>query len=425
MVDPRKLKEYITVKTSSPENEVAKVMRLYIEAYKEKYSLSKEQAKVVRNIMACRTVELGGHIEQCKECGAIAIAYNPCNDRHCTKCGKYKRALWVEKQKVLILPIPYFHVTFTTDHAINKLVPANRKLIYDLIFMAVNEALKKMGKKYLGGQMGYTMVLHSWGQLIQPHIHIHCVVTGGALSEDGKTWKTSKKTFLFPVEPLMLAYRDAFCKGLRKLHKAGKLKLVGKNEGLDVEGMIRKMESKMWEVDIRAFKEEENIYEYLSRYVHQVAISNYRIKEIGPEGVRFTYKDNKDKNKKGKVKEMVLSGVEFIRRFLWHVMPAGYHQKRYFGLHNGGVRKTKLARARELLGLSKQLPEVKELSLREWLIDLFGEENVDKCAYCGKQGTRELKATFEDLSWLCMVVMRLLGLLPGEKPIDVEGLGLA
>ncbi len=199
MISGPGLSNYIRVRTGRAEYEVADVLRAHLAEYKEQYPLTPEQARVCGALMACRTVQLGGHVDQCLECGAIQISYNSCRDRHCPKCGKYKKAQWVVRQEVVLLPVPYFHVVFTTDHLINQLAPANRRLIYNLLFKAATETLKVYGQQYLGGELGITAVLHTWGQKLDEHVHLHCVVTGGALSLDRERWQASLEKFLFPI----------------------------------------------------------------------------------------------------------------------------------------------------------------------------------------------------------------------------------
>jgi len=308
---------------------------------------------------------------------------------------------------VVLLPIPYFHVTFTTDHAINALVPANQKVIYDALFWAVSETLKWFGKKYLGGTLGITAVLHTWGQQLDPHVHIHCIVTGGALSEDGRQFRRSGGAYLFDVVELSARFRDRLCRKLQRLGRTGKLKLVGAVAELDVVKLAAEMMAKKWEVFAKPFADPQLVYEYLSRYVHQVAISNYRIVKIAGGQVHFEYHDNKDGGKK---KVRPLDGVEFLRRFLRHVLPENFVHIRHYGLHQSNGRKEKLPQARELLGLERAVPAVKELELKEWLKEILGEEAVDRCPHCGAVGTMFKRSEFEQLNWLQLVLFTLLGL---------------
>jgi rubrerythrin len=407
MVKPPWWRTKITVRTTKQEFEVADVIRQFEAAYRQRYPVTPQQGRVLAALKACRTAELGGHIYECNKCGALEFAYRSCRDRHCPKCGKFKKAEWIERQKVVLLPIPYFHITFTTDHALNPLVAANQKVIYDALFWAVSETLKRFGKKYLGGTLGITAVLHTWGQQMDRHVHLHCIVTGGALSEDGQQFRRSGADYLFDVVKLSAEYRDRFCRKLKRLAKAGKLKLVGAAAEIDVEQVVEQMQAKKWEVFAKPFADPQLVYEYLSRYVHQVAISNYRIVKIERGQIYFEYHDNKDGGKK---KVLKLAGVEFVRRFLWHVLPERFVHIRHYGLHQSNARKQKLPQARELLGLERAVPAAKELDLKEWLTEILGEEVVDRCPHCGAGGTMFKRSEFEQLNWLQLLLFALLGL---------------
>jgi len=370
-----------TISPPKQKYEVADVFNLFIDDYRQQYNPSKRQEEVIRAIIACRTPEMGGIVNQCEDCGAVQFVFKSCGDSHCPKCGKFRKAEWVARQEILELPAPYFHVTFTTDHALNVLIPANQKVMLDAIFWAASTTLKKFGKKYLGGQIGFTMVLHTWGQTMIPHVHIHSIVPGGALSEDGKTYNKSGESYLFEVKELSAQFRDRLCRRLKKLNTQEKLTLVGAAAEVNVGQMVKEMQAKKWEVFIQAFEDVENLYSYLSRYVHQVAISNHRILNIDRQKKRvtFRYKDNKDG---GQEKEMSLPAETFIGRFLWHVLPRKFHRIRHYGLHHGSCRK-KLSQARKLLGLDAAVPEAEEPSLSGWLEELFGEDILNKCVHCG------------------------------------------
>ena len=401
-----KKQKQISVRTQKQRYEVADVIREFEEEYRETYVVTPEQARVMAALSSCRTAGLGMAIYQCNECGALEAVYRSCRDRHCPKCCKFRKAQWIERQKVVLLPIPYFHITFTTDHAINKLVVANRKVMYEALFWAVGETLKRFGKKYLGGTLGVTMVLHTWGQKLDPHVHIHCIVTGGAVADDG-AWQPSGKRYLFDVKALSAAYRDRFCRKIKRMHKRGELKLVGRCAGLDVEAMVAEMMAKNWEVYCKPFDDPEAVYNYLSKYVHQVAISNYRILKIAKGKVYFEYYDNKDEGKK---KSQKLDGVEFLRRFLWHVLPSSFVRIRHLGLHNSYHRSRKLAQARQALGLEPQVPEARKLELKAWLAEILGDEAIERCLNCGAENSMTKRSNIEHLSWLHLLVFILLGL---------------
>jgi hypothetical protein len=303
-----------------------------------------------------------------------------------------------------VLPIPYFHVTFTTDHALNRLIENNQQVMLDTLFWAVSQTIKEYGEKELGGQVGVTAVLHTWGQTMIPHVHIHCIVTGGGLSQDGQRFEQSGETYLFDVVALSARYRERLCRKIKRLYRAGKLKLVGPAAEMDVEQIAKEIRAKKWEVFIKGFEKVEKLYEYLSRYVHQVAISNHRILHIDrrEKSVTFVYKDNKDG---GQEKEMILAGTEFIWRFLWHVLPRGFRRIRHYGLHHSSCR-SKLSTARRLLGEPAEIPETEELSLRQWLEELLGEDILNKCPHCGQQ-TMFRQGVYDSFNFLQLLIISL------------------
>lgn len=336
-------------------------------------------------------------------------------------------------------------MVFTIDHEINDLAYHNQKLIYDLLFKSANETLKKFGQKYLKGQLGFTGVLHTWGQQIQPHIHLHFMVTGGALvrTAEGYEWNPSNPKFLFPVVELSASFRDRFCDGLLKLFEAGEMDLVGCCADADVPQMIERMRRRHWEVFIQkppivknspatpSLQEEgsesEAIFsdpmavqekvldpmhlaEYLGRYIHQSAISNSRLLEMDEQNVHFRDYDNRDRDEqgRGKQKVMALAGVEFIRRILWHVLPKGYIRIRHYGLHASGCR-TKLRIARFIFGLPLEIPSKPQLDLSEWLKSI-GYDSPDRCPFC-KSGTMRKYRTFGSLYGWRLMVLIIFGVL--------------
>jgi len=401
---------YVSVRETRTEYEVADVFREYGESYRQKYGLTPEQARVMGAITACRTATLGGHVEMCQDCGAVQIAYNSCRDRHCPKCGKFKKAQWVEKQKVMLLPIPYFHIVFTTDHAINELVPDNQKAIYHLLFRCAAESIQHFARLELGAEVGITAVLHTWSQRLNPHVHVHCIVTGGGLSLDGQSWMQAQPKYLFDIVAVSAYFRDKFCTGLAKLAQRDDFNLP---EGFELDTLLEQMQAKAWEVFIKAFAGPAVVYEYLSRYVNQVAISNYRITDISQGQVSFTYYDNLDE---GQQKTMTLSAHQFIARFLWHVLPDRFVRIRYYGLHHSHARKHKLPHCRALLGLNRTLPEPDPLLLVDWLETVIGVE-VHRCPFCGAEGRLTRWAEIEQVPWAWLFLKALVGVwLMGRVP---------
>jgi len=280
------------------------------------------------------------------------------------------------------LPIHYFHVVFTIDHVFNLLVAFNRKLLFNLLIEVAAQLLKEFGQKYLGGETGFSMVMHTWGQTMQEHHHIHFIVTGGALvsSPSGCRWNPAAHQFLFPVKLLSNQFRNRFCFQLSKLWADGNLNT---NDGaLDVPDMLMQASAKDWEVYIqKPLYEKEKLIEYLGRYIFRIAISNHRIVDVGKDTVTFKYFDNRDE---GKEKLMTLHVFEFIRRFLSHVLPDGFVRVRHFGLHHSSCR-TKLQLARRLLGLPFELPAILKLKFLDWFKQITGsDEGPRLCKFCGK-----------------------------------------
>lgn len=394
--------QYVHTRGARTDYEVGDVLREYGDDYRARYPVTADEARVMGALAACRTAALGGQIYECQACGSVEFAYHSCRDRHCPKCQKFARAQWVEKQKVYLLPIPYFHVVFTTDHALNAWLPVNRAVIYALLFEVAAKVLQRFAARELGGELGLTAVLHTWGQTLLGHVPLHCIVTGGALSFDKRSWVRCAPDYLFDIVAVSAAFRDAFCAGLMQLAETGQL--VGVEEA-EVKASVAAMQAKNWEVFAKPFAKPDAVIEYLSRYVHAVAIANYRITQIANGQVSFTYHDHQDG---GKQKEMTLTALEFIRRFLWHVLPDGFVRIRYYGLHHSQARVAKLPRCRTLLGLAAELPEVKELALTEWLEEVVGVE-LHRCHFCGAYGSLSYRGEVGDMPWVWLMLKTLWG----------------
>jgi hypothetical protein len=357
-------------------------------------------------------------------CGYWEFHYKSCKNRHCPKCGAFEKAQWLEAQKLWLLPIPYFHVVFTIDHVFNPLVWWNQEVMYAHLIETAARILKAYGQKYLGGELGFSLVLHTWGQSLQQHPHLHCMVTGGALvstsegypaaSVRGYRWQAAKHNFLFPAEEFSQDFRRAFCAGVQKLWQDGSLNT--QDGKLDVAGMLRKAEATNWEVFIQPpLYGPEKLIEYLGRYIFRIAISNHRILDLKNGQVTFQYYDNRDKNQsKAKLKQMTLSAVEFIGRFLAHVLPSRFVRIRHFGLHHGSCRQ-KLQQARRLLGLPMQLPVILKLKLIEWLKQILQSETDPRlCPVC-KKGILVPSREFGPVSGWREHILPLLGLFERWK----------
>ena len=393
-------------KRKESEYEVAGILREYLSDYRKLYKMSYEQTRAVTAIVKCRTERLGGILKECDQCGEWSFNFKSCKNRHCPKCGNFEKAQWIEKQKVWLLPIPYFHVVFTIDHIFNPLVWRNQKKMYNLLIEKAVEKLKEYGKIYLGGELGITMVLHTWGQKMQPHVHGHFIVTGGALVCEGEEyrWAAAKRKFLFPVTRLSKDFRVAFCEGVRKLWTAGKLE-TGK-EDLKVAERLEEASQKDWQVYIQPpIKGSDQLLDYLGRYVNRIAISNHRIVKVAKGKVTFEYYDNRDS---GKLKTMTLTAIDFIGNFLMHVLPRRFVRIRHFGLHHSSCRK-KLKQARKLLGLPRELPVMLKLTLIDWLMTILEpEEDLDRCPRCG-EGRLVVIREFGPVPAWRVKLMRILG----------------
>ncbi|MBA4384189.1 MAG: IS91 family transposase [Anaerolinea sp.] len=369
-------------KPERPPYELADILRKYLPAYRRRHKLSYEQSRAVRAIMNCRTPALGGLLKVCTGCGRWDFSFKSCKNRHCPKCGSFEKAQWLEAQKVWLLPIHYYHVVFTIDHVFNRLVWRNQEALYTLLIQTAAQKLKEYGQKYLGGEIGFTLILHTWGQTMQQHLHVHFIVTGGALvsTPGGYRWQAAKRKYLFPVKLLSKDFQRAFCAGVRKLWQDGHLDTA--NGELDAAAMLAEAEGKDWEVYIQApLYGVEKLLDYLGRYVFRIAISNHRIVTMERDTVTFKYYDNRDD---GKLKQMTLSAEEFIGRFLMHVLPSHFVRIRHYGLHHGSCR-NKLQQARHSLGLPFELPIIVRLKLIEWLkMVLERTANPRLCPTCGK-----------------------------------------
>ena len=348
--------------TQRPALEVADVIRQYGDDFLDRYGsrLSAAQRKALRDLSICRTAALGGHVEQCLDCGAERIAYNSCRNRHCPKCQALARAHWLDQQAEHLLPVEYHHVVFTLPDELSALALANPAVVYDLLMRSAGATLREVSAnpKRLGAAVGVLMVLHTWGQNLHHHPHVHCVVTGGGLSCDraGKIdaapcWHACRSGFFLPVRVLSRVFRGKFLAGLRALRDKGQLTLPGKlatlNEPAARAAWWGKLYSKDWVVYAkRPFGGPAQVLKYLARYTHRVAISNSRLVELRDGRITFRYKDYADDHKQ---KTMTLAADEFLRRFVQHVLPKSFVKIRHYGLLANAQRQARLALCRRLL----------------------------------------------------------------------------
>lgn len=340
-----------------PKIEVADIFRRYGEAYRDDHdaSLSTAQRRVMSAIELCRTAALGGHIEQCDRCGHERNAYNSCRNRHCTKCQCLARAEWIEDRQSELLECEYFHVVFTVPEEIAAIAYQNKVVVYGILFQAASKTLRTIAAdpKHLGAEIGFFAVLHTWGQNLLHHPHLHCVVAGGGLAPEGNRWISCRSGFFVSVRALSRLFRRLFVKSLQKAFESGKLNFFSSLEALrDFKAFLRYLapvRRKEWVVYAKPpFAGPQQVLDYVGRYTHRVAISNDRIIDIEDREVRFRWKDYRDHNRQ---KTMTLTADEFIRRFLLHVLPEGFQRIRYFGFLGNRYRKQKLALCRQLLGM--------------------------------------------------------------------------
>lgn len=377
-----------------PRIEVGEIFRQYGAVYRQTHRLSQAQYKAMNAIEACRTSQLGGHIDQCDSCGHLRISYNSCRNRHCPKCQSLVKEQWLEARKADLVAVKHFHLVFTLPHQLHPLIRANEKLSYHLLFHAASQTIIQLGKekKYLHARTGMLAVLHTWGQNLMYHPHLHCLVPAGGLSLDGQKWVHSRRKFFLPVKVISRLFRGKFLAALKQAFKKGELScppsLQWTADLKAFNAYLRPIYNKEWVVYAKApFGGPHQVINYLGRYTHRVAIANERIVKAENDTVSFRYKDYADQARQ---KVMTLQASEFIRRFLLHILPRGLHKIRYYGLLATRNRKTLLEKARELLGQSPIEPSAK-LSWQDLLLRLTGIDPL-QCPCCkkGQMHTKQL-----------------------------------
>jgi hypothetical protein len=371
-----------------PKLEVADIFRRYGTAYREQRadSMSVAQRRVMSAIEQCRTAALGGHLERCDACGHERNCYNSCGDRHCPKCQSLARARWIEDRNSELLDVPYFHLVFTVPEQIAAIAYQNKRVVYNILLRTTAETLTTIAAdpKHLGAQIGFFAVLHTWGQNLHFHPHLHCVVPGGGPAPDGERWIACRPGFFLPVRVLSRLFRRLFLTALKRSFEAGKLKFFSALEHLHepcafARHLDRAKESEWVVYAKRPFAGPQQVLDYVGRYTHRVAISNNRLLDIDNDQVRFQWKDYRHHDR---VKTMTLSADEFIRRFLLHVLPAGFQRIRYYGFLCSRSRQEKLALCRRLLGMPSSVPTTTaEHDYRDRFEDLTGS-SLRQCPEC-------------------------------------------
>ena len=363
--------------------EVQDILMEYGDDYLDNHKITLVQHKAISAIRKCRTSHLGGHVDICDSCGNTQISYNSCRNRHCPKCQTLAKERWIYNQKSNLLNVGYFHVVFTIPDTLNSIIYQNQRQLYTLLFKATSETLSELSsdKKYLGAKLGFTSILHTWGQNLMHHPHIHCIVPGGGLSSTGK-WINSRKKFFIPVKVLSRKFRGKFLYYLKQLYYENKLEFHGNQNYLSDESEFEKLlsatYSKEWIVYCKPpFKDAACVVEYLGRYTHRVAISNTRILSIDNGTVTFKWRDYKDKNK---YKVMTISADEFIRRFLIHILPSVFMKIRHYGLLGNRNKTAKLNICKQLTNTPILLRH--KIPTLELIKEITGRD-LSKCPNCG------------------------------------------
>jgi putative transposase/transposase-like zinc-binding protein len=372
---------------TQPRLELADILRAHGESYRACHPVSPEQAAVMRHLAACRTAALGGHVDSCGACGFVRVSYNSCRDRHCPKCQATKRAEWLDARLERLLPVEYFHVVFTLPEQLQPLALKNRRVIYNLLFQAAAQTLLALAAdpQRLGAQIGFTAILHTWGQNLLFHPHLHCVVTGGGLSADGQQWIAGRPGYFLPVRVLSRLFRGKFLAGLKQAYQTGKLRFTGSVAALAAPRQFQQLLGTLYRQNFVVYAKPpfggaEHVYRYLGRYTHRVAISNARLVSLRDGRVRFRYKDYAHGSQ---IKEMTLSAEEFLRRFLLHVLPKGFVRIRHYGLLAGRNVTTKLERSRQLLGCPHEpAPSAESKTWAERLQE-WTSQDFTSCPHCG------------------------------------------
>lgn len=376
-----------------PAFELAGIFRQHGEAYRATHKLPLQQLRVMRAIEVCRTAALGGHVEKCSQCDLTRIAYNSCRNRHCPKCQNAERADWLESRKSQLLPVEYFHLVFTIPEELARVAFYNKEIVYSILFSAASETLLTIARdpKHLGAEIGFFAILHTWGQNLLHHPHVHCVVPGGGFSPDHDRWIGCKPGFFLPVRVLSRLFRRLFLEALEDAFYQGKLCFFGETESLRdaiaFASCLASHQNREWVVYSKPpFGGPGQVLEYLGRYTHRVALSNERILGVSNSEVTFQWKDyrHKDKQKSG---ALTIPANEFIRRFLIHTLPPGFPRIRHFGFLANRHRREKLVLCRQLLHteITELLPSTEQ---RGELRQALRPAQPTRCPSCGSAMVR-------------------------------------
>ena len=374
--------------------EIADIFKDKFEDFLSKYNLPSDKIKAINAIINCRTSAYGYHIDKCNECGETQFSYNSCRNRHCPKCQSLAGKKWLKKRIEELLPVHYFHVVFTIPDDINLVMLTNQKKMYQIFFEAMSQTLLDLSKDKYKARTGIISILHTWGQNISYHPHIHCIIPGGGLTEDKFNWNHSKKKFLISIKILSQVFKGKFMELFKNSCKKKEISFTGENIKLNnkfnLKRLLNDLYNKNWIVFAkRPFGGPKQVLKYLGRYTHKIAISNSRILKYEDGNVSFTWKDYKDD---GKSKIMTLKVEEFIRRFLLHVLPSGFFKIRYYGIFSNRIRKKTTELCRKILNkLNDNISKIVE-DCKDILTEIVGE-NKNICSCC-KKGNMQIISTY-------------------------------
>lgn len=369
--------------------EVQDVFREHAYDYLNYHKAPYHVIKAINDIISCRTSSLGGHVDECDDCGHVRISYNSCRNRHCPKCQSLVKEKWIHDRYADLLPVHYFHIVFTIPDKLNNIVLLNQEVMYSILFKAVSDTLLSKAKEYLNANIGFTSILHTWGQNLMFHPHIHCIVPGGGLSFDNSRWISSKKNFFIHVNILSSKFKRRFVEYLKDAYYNNKLILKGSISNLNHKYVFQDFISKIlklkWVVFSKStFKKSHHVIKYLSNYTHRVAISNNRLINLKDGRVTFKYKDYKDNNK---IKLMTIDATEFIRRFLLHILPLKFVKIRHYGILCNRNKQSNLKIIREYLSILLNRPifnfTVLKFSTKDLIFNVIGLD-TSICPYCNK-----------------------------------------
>jgi len=373
-------------KPSAPPWEVADIFRLSGETYRRAHPVPPSHQRVLRDLEACRTAQLGGHAEHCPTCGFERYAYNSCRNRHCPKCQTFTKVQWVEDRKAEWLPVPSFHLVCTVPHDLNPLILAHKRPLLTLLFNAASQTLVQCGHRNLGGQIGCTMVLHTWAQTLRAHCHVHGIIAAGALSANGERWIDADPRFLFPVRALRTVFRGKCCEALAQAGSTDAVPLAEGPPALgtpeDFEQLRAQLYTKEWLVYAKApLAGPAHVLDSVGRSTHRVAIAHHRILDVRDGWVRFASRNRRQGHR---VQTMTLDADECIRRFLLHVLPRGFMRLRHDGFLANRHKARALRRCRELLGQPSEPPPRSPKSVVQWMQEVTGID-LTPCPHCGSR----------------------------------------